>query len=56
MSFDDLMMMCALGATLAVFYAGLHKFGVFYHSRQISKAREEFKDGLHKPHFFGDGQ
>ncbi len=56
MSFDDLMMMCALSATLAVFYAGLHKFGAFYHSHQTEKAREEFKDGLHKPNFFGDGQ
>jgi len=56
MSFDDLMMMCALGATLAVFYVGLYKFGVFYHTRQIEKAQEEFKDGLHKPNFFGDGQ
>jgi len=56
MSFDDLMMMCALGVTLAVFYTGVYKFGAFYHARQLSKAREEFKDGLHKPHFFGDGQ
>ena len=56
MSFDDLVMVCALGSTLAVFYAGLYKFGVFYHSRQLEKAREEFKDGLHKPQFFGDGQ
>ena len=56
MSFDDLMMMCALGATLAVFYVGLYKFGVFYHTRELEKAREKFNEDLHKPHFFGDGQ
>ena len=56
MSFDDLMMMCLMGAGIAVFYAGLAKFGVFYHTRQIEKAREEFKENLHKPRFFGDGQ
>lgn len=56
MSFDDLMMMCLMGAGLAVFYTGLAKFGVFYHARQAEKAQEEFKEGLHKPHFFGDGQ
>ena len=56
MSFDDLMMMCAVGGTLVVFYAGLYKFGVFYHARELEKAREEFKDGLHKPNFFGDGK
>lgn len=55
MSFDDLMMMCMFGLSFAVFYAGLYKFGVFYHARQLEKAKDEFKDGLHKPNFFGDG-
>lgn len=56
MSFDDFGLMIMIAGCLAVFYAGLYKFGVFYHTRQIEKARDEFKDGLHKPHFFGDGQ
>jgi hypothetical protein len=56
MSFDDVMMVCMLGLGLAVFYAGLYKFGAFYHTHQIEKSKEVFKEGLHKPHFFGDGQ
>jgi hypothetical protein len=56
MSFDDFGLLIMLGCSLAVFYAGIYKFGVFYHTRQIEKAREEFKENLHKPHFFGDGQ
>lgn len=56
MSFDDFGLLIVLGCSLAVFYAGLYKFGVFYHARQAEKAQEEFKENLHKPHFFGDGQ
>lgn len=56
MNFDDLMFMCILGSGLAMFYFGLYKFGLFYHSRQIERAKDEFKENLHKPHFFGDGQ
>lgn len=56
MSFDDVMMVCMLGLGLAVFYAGLYKFGAFYHAHQLTKTKEEFKEGLHKPHYFGDGQ
>jgi hypothetical protein len=56
MSFDDLMMMCVMGAVIAGGYVGLYRFGLFYHARKLERAREEFKDGLHKPQFFGDGQ
>jgi hypothetical protein len=55
MSFDDLMIMCLLGGGIGMFYMGLYKFSAFYHARQLERAKEEFKEGLHKPHFFGDG-
>lgn len=55
MSFDDICAPALLGIGLGLFFSGIYKFEEFYHAHQISKAKEEFKKNMHRPHFFGDG-